>query len=90
MPTQTEMAGYRMLAEITVDAEMRTRPINAGREEKIRYVTAALFESPLRGLVEAVTKALDDSETGDGWGPDITVATYLRTALAEFQGESDE
>lgn len=30
----------------------------------------------------AIERALADSESGDGWGPDITVCGYLREALS--------
>jgi hypothetical protein len=33
----------------------------------------------LRGAIE---RALADSESGTGWGPDVTVCAYLRDALS--------
>lgn len=30
----------------------------------------------------AINRALNDSESGNGWGPDVTVCAYLREALA--------
>lgn len=32
----------------------------------------------------AIQRALDDEESGNGWGPDNTVCAYLRDALAEI------
>lgn len=32
-------------------------------------------------LRKAIQKALNDEESGDGWGPDNTVCGYLREAL---------
>lgn len=32
-------------------------------------------------LRTAIRRALDDSESGNGWGPDVTVCQYLRDAL---------
>jgi hypothetical protein len=29
----------------------------------------------------AIERALNDSESGAGWGPDVTVCAYLRAAL---------
>lgn len=34
-------------------------------------------------LRAAIKRAIDDSESGDGWGPDVTVVGYLREALGE-------
>lgn len=31
---------------------------------------------------EAIQRALDDEESGTGWGPDVTVCGYLRQALS--------
>jgi hypothetical protein len=30
---------------------------------------------------KAIKKALADAESGDGWGPDITVCEYLNAAI---------
>ena len=32
-------------------------------------------------LRSAIRRALADSESGNGWGPDVTVCAYLREAL---------
>lgn len=32
---------------------------------------------------EAIERAINDSESGKGWGPDVTVVEYLRKAITE-------
>lgn len=32
-------------------------------------------------LRAAVQRVLDDEESGDGWGPDVTMVTVLREAM---------
>jgi len=34
-------------------------------------------------MQEAIKRALADSESGNGWGPDLTVCGYLRDALQD-------
>jgi hypothetical protein len=31
----------------------------------------------------AIEKALADSESGNGWGPDVTICTYLAAAIGK-------
>lgn len=38
-------------------------------------------------LENAIQRALNDEESGNGWGPDVTVCTYLKEAL---RGEESE
>lgn len=37
-------------------------------------------------MATAIEKALADAETGEGWGPDVTVAGILSEALATHRG----
>lgn len=37
-------------------------------------------------LRTAIQRALDDSESGNGWGPNVTVCQYLRDALVTPNG----
>jgi uncharacterized protein (UPF0335 family) len=41
-------------------------------------------------LRAAIKRALADAESGEGWGPDVTVCAYLREALAEKQKTNTE
>lgn len=36
-------------------------------------------------LREAIENVLGDAESGNGWGPDVTVCAYLREALGPTQ-----
>ena len=42
---------------------------------------AQYFESRCVQMDAAIRRALADSESGTGWGPDVTVCGYLREAL---------
>jgi len=55
--------------------------------ERDRYKDAYIdAEAQIMGLREAIQKVLADEESGEGWGPDVTVCAYLRKAL---EGEDD-
>jgi hypothetical protein len=60
-------------------------------ERELKRLTRLLQEYKddcmrLRGSIE---RALADSESGDGWGPDVTVCAYLKDALTpNTQAES--
>lgn len=41
----------------------------------------------VRVLEEAITRALSDAESGEGWGPDVTACAHLRAALAPADRE---
>ena len=43
-----------------------------------------IFEAAneIERLRNAIERALADSESGNGWGPDVTVCAYLREALS--------
>ena len=38
-------------------------------------------QAEIERLHTAINRALADSESGKGWGPDVTVCAYLREAL---------
>lgn len=38
-------------------------------------------QAEIERLRTAINRALADSESGKGWGPDVTVCAYLREAL---------
>jgi len=42
---------------------------------------AQYLESRCVAMDAAIRRALADSESGNGWGPDVTVCGYLRDAL---------
>ena len=39
------------------------------------------LEARVQRLTEAIQKVLDDEESGEGWGPDVTTVAYLREAI---------
>ena len=45
-------------------------------EAELAEVTAYVSD-----LESAIKQALDDEESGNGWGPDVTVCAYLQAAL---------
>ena len=42
------------------------------------------LKEQLARMAQDVNKVLADSETGDGWGPDITTGDFLRDALSSY------
>ncbi len=50
---------------------------------------AEAAEAEVERLRGAIKRALDDEESGEGWGPDVTVCEYLRAAL-EPQPQGDD
>lgn len=58
----------------------------AAREMNAEYRSASCDDVARRvdecmRLRAAIQRALDDAESGNGWGPDVTVCGYLREAL---------
>ena len=45
---------------------------------------AQQLEAEIGRLRASIKRALADSESGTGWGPDVTVCAYLREALGEI------
>ena len=45
--------------------------------EEIEYL-----RERIERLESAIRRALADSESGNGWGPDITICEYLQEALS--------
>lgn len=56
---------------------------------EIRALRADLKDAREKlGVAEAaIEKALNDEESGNGWGPDVTVCTYLNNALTKIRGK---
>ena len=48
----------------------------------------ARLEKENQKMREAITRAISDSESGTGWGPDITVCDYLRMAAMPNESSS--
>ena len=59
----------------------------SGISEKVPFAWWLLLEE-IAKLRDGIQRALDDSESGDGWGPDVTVCNYLLEALAWTPPES--
>lgn len=51
-------------------------------------VEANALSHEVARLRAAIQRALDDEESGTGWGPDVTACAYLREALAA-KGKND-
>lgn len=51
------------------------------RDYVVKVTALASRQQEVERLREAIKRALADSESGTGWGPDITVCSYLRAAL---------
>lgn len=47
----------------------------------------ASLRSRVEAMEAAIQRALADSESGNGWGPDVTVCAYLRAAI-DARGEN--
>lgn len=44
-----------------------------------------LLERRVKTLRQAIERALQDEESGKGWGPDTTTCAYLRQALKDTE-----
>lgn len=50
---------------------------------RLWHAMCTVPNSPVQRMRTAIERALADSESGDGWGPDVTVCGYLREALLQ-------
>lgn len=78
--------GFRCRKKICSTTTSSTVGLNAGarREREMKRLNRLLRESQaeLMRLRDAIERALSDSESGTGWGPDVSVCSYLRDALS--------
>jgi glycyl-tRNA synthetase alpha subunit len=94
----TALAHYEIdYKKLEAELTLRQRSMTEAQEyalkaDKSRNAWATAYEEMkadrdrcLARIVEletAIKRALDDEESGTGWGPDVTVCAYLRDALA--------
>jgi len=50
--------------------------------ETVEYMN--IMNNRICELQDAIKSALDDSESGDGWGPDITICERLRAVMPKL------
>lgn len=86
MPSDYELV--RKLTDALRLADNQLHDNRTGRTERLARVAAEVVREHVEGLSAenerlrvAIQRALDDEESGDGWGPDNTVCAYLRCAL---------
>lgn len=79
-----------------LEEQCRLNSMGAEREYVLLGKIAQLEKTLERELAEncllrlAIQRALDDSESGSGWGPDVTVCGYLLDALTINNGIHSE
>ena len=59
--------------------------------DQIDMMNAEELRSEIRLLISdnitmrtAIKRALADAESGNGWGPDVTICEYLNTAITQY------
>ena len=68
-----------ILAELRAAEGVRLIARSAYEIERLQRVN--------KKLVAAIESALADNESGEGWGPDVTVCGRLRAALDAAKGQ---
>lgn len=55
------------------------QPNKINAEDLIKEIEQLIADN--KAMRKAIKKALADAESGDGWGPDVTVCGYLNAAI---------
>lgn len=71
-----------LMARLTRKDETIATMGRANRNIARDYANAAINCGTMH---DAITRAINDSESGDGWGPDVTVVAYLEKALEDVK-----